>query len=386
MNYEEKVNGDGFIYWQNKDTDEIIWENPNYQTGSEQNQFDSQTYEYVSENNEWVLYYDEEGNGYWYNETTGESEWAEPEAEETTGNDDDDDDESDDESDDDDDDSDDDDDDSDDESSYESDSEEDDDLELKFQAMLNTPEGREALEAEKMAILEEEAAKSLRKREAQNRYLDQSVPSINISNAQEHGVINIDDIEAGVGFGESGVLRGRKVNNSNGSESDQGSLLKQVRFTSDKEEPEGTLSDLWSKWDSMRSTCRQVTRGTRLWFTKTLQGALIGAFSFAKYSLEYAEALTADERLEREEEEEEEEDSSESEPEEPSRVRPKPPTGRPPSSRPPLPMTKPQVPPLSQDRSVQPPKPPPRPSLTLGEAVDDNTPPAPPPPPSGTPN
>jgi hypothetical protein len=273
MEFVEKVNSKGFIYWEHIDTGEVTWENPYYESNDH---VPPDNHEYLPDRDEWVHYYDEEGHGYWYNASTGESEWAEPEiaemykakessssgvsSDEEDEEEDDDDDESDESDDETDTESDDESEDSDDESD-DDETDDDDELEAKFRAMLETPEGREALEAEKRAILEEETRKEMRRRRAmENLYMEENVEPIT------H--IDINDVEAGGAWGNKvGQLSNRK----RGETTKIGSKV-QFHVSNSNHTEGGRLDTIRAKWDNITNKCRAVTRKTKYWATKTIQG------------------------------------------------------------------------------------------------------------------
>jgi len=66
MGWHEKVNAQGYTYWEEETTGEVSWERPQEGPGG-------------SNDAKWEYYYDEQGNPYWHNPESGESHWAEPE-------------------------------------------------------------------------------------------------------------------------------------------------------------------------------------------------------------------------------------------------------------------------------------------------------------------
>jgi hypothetical protein len=60
MEYEEKVNDKGFVYWEHAQTGEIKWENPYYESNEygEAYPYNDEQYE---EDGDWTMYYDENG-------------------------------------------------------------------------------------------------------------------------------------------------------------------------------------------------------------------------------------------------------------------------------------------------------------------------------------
>jgi hypothetical protein len=144
-----------------------------------------------------------------------------------------------------------------------------DELEAKFQAMLQTPEGRAALEAEKQAILEEEA-----KKEAKKRRFDISEVHSNrqqykgMNQANNHVAVDIGDVEGGWKSSQSSSqLNFRKKGDSKAGH---------VKFDLELPPEDTTVSKLEAfkaRWLSFKGVCREASNKTKQWVTKTLQGA-----------------------------------------------------------------------------------------------------------------
>mmetsp|Transcript_22561 Transcript_22561/g.65597 ORF Transcript_22561/g.65597 Transcript_22561/m.65597 type:complete len:504 (-) Transcript_22561:7-1518(-) len=65
MAWEERQNDKGYSYWENMETGEVAWEKPWAERAPAN-----------PEEEPWQYYHDENGDAYWYNSITGESRWA----------------------------------------------------------------------------------------------------------------------------------------------------------------------------------------------------------------------------------------------------------------------------------------------------------------------